>query len=135
MTEKKRKLYYWGLKSAGILSSCLFPLYAIYEHFPLWVEKNGAGQSVGSGLIIGAMVLVAVFRKTVFAYLSEKFKGKNAPPIAIWVVLLIAAYTLVYINAFLLDLITVLWMGLLGCGIGTGMNAIADNKFGGTDGT
>lgn len=135
MTEKKRKLYYWGLKSAGVISSCLFPMYAIYEHFPLWVEESGAGRSIGSGLIIGAMVLIAVFRKTVFAYLSEKFQGKNAPPIAIWVVLLIGAYTLVYINSFLLDLITVLWMGLLGCGIGTGMNAIADNKFGGTDGT
>lgn len=135
MTEKKRKLYYWGLKSAGILSSCLFPLFAIYEHFPMWVEESGPEKSVGSGLIIGAMVLIAVFRKTIFAYLGEKFKGKNAPPITVWIVLLVGAYTLVYINSFLLDLITVLWMGLLGCGIGTGMNAIADNKFGGTDGT
>jgi cobalamin synthase len=110
-------------------------MFAIYEHFPLWVEENGAARSLGSGLIIGALVLIAIFRKTVFAYLSEKFKGKNAPPIAIWVVLLICAYTLVYINSFLLDLITVLWMGLLGCGIGTGLNSIAEHKFGGKDGS
>lgn len=135
MTEKKRKIWYWGLKSAGVVSSCLFPLFAIYEHFPMWVETSGAGKSLGSGLIIGAMVLIAVFRKTVFSYLGEKLKGKNAPPITIWIVLLISAYLLAYINSFLLDLITVLWMGLLGCGIGTGMNAIADNKFGGKDGT
>lgn len=135
MSEKKRKAWYWGLKSAGITTSCLLPLFAIYEHFPIWVENNGAARSLGSGCIIGGMVLLAVFRKTVFAYLSEKFKGKNAPPIAIWVVLLVAAYVLVYINSFLLDIITVLWMGLLGCGIGTGLNSIADHKFGGKDGT
>lgn len=135
MTEKKRKAWYWGLKAAGVTSSCLFPLYAIYEHFPLWVENNGAARSLGSGLIIGAIVLVAIFRKTVFAYLGEKFKGKNAPPITVWIVLLIVAYLLIYINTFLLDLITVLWMGLLGCGIGTGLNSIADNKFGGKNGT
>jgi hypothetical protein len=33
-----------------------------------------------------------------------------------------------------MDLITVLWMGLVGCGIGTGLNAIADNKFGDNNG-
>lgn len=131
---KKRKAWFWGLKSAGIVSSCLFPLFAIYEHFPIWVEENGAGKSLGSGLIIGAIVLLAVFRKTVFAYLSEKFKGKNAPPITIWIVLLICAYLLIYINSFLMDLITVLWMGLVGCVIGTGLNAIADNKFGDNNG-
>ena len=135
MTEKKRKAWYWGLKAAGVTSSCLFPLFAIYEHFPMWVAENGAGHSIGSGLIIGAIVLIAVFRKTVFAYLEEKFKGKNAPPIAIWVILLICVYILIYINTFLLDLVTVLWMGLIGCTVGTGLNAIADNKFGGTDGT
>jgi TRAP-type uncharacterized transport system fused permease subunit len=134
MTLKKRKAWFLGLKSAGIVSSCLFPLFAIYEHFPIWVEENGAGKSLGSGLIIGAIVLLAVFRKTVFAYLSEKFKGKNAPPITIWIVLLICAYLLVYINSFLMDLITVLRMGLVGCGIGTGLNAIADNKFGDNNG-
>jgi hypothetical protein len=131
---KKRKAWFWGLKSAGIVSSCLFPLFAIYEKFPMWVEESGAGRSLGSGMIIGAMVLLAVFRKTVFAYLSEKLKGKNAPPITIWIVLLICAYLLIYINSFLMDLITVLWMGLLGCGIGTGLNAIADNKFGDNNG-
>lgn len=131
---KNRKLYYWGLKSAGVLSSCLFPLWAIFEHFPLWVQSNGAGRSVGSGLIIGAIVLVAVFRKTVFAYIGEKMKGKNAPPITIWIVLLISTYILMYINSFLVDLVTVFWMGLLGSGIGTGLNSIADNKFGEKDG-
>ena len=134
MTAKKRKAWFWGLKSAGIVCSCLFPLFAIYEHFPIWVEENGTGKSLGSGLIIGAIVLLAVFRKTVFAYLGEKFKGKNAPPITIWIVLLICAYLLIYINSFLMDLITVLWMGLVGCGIGTGLNAIADNKFGDNNG-
>lgn len=126
----KRKAWFWGLKSAGIVCSCLFPLFAIYEKFPIWVEENGAGRSLGSGLIIGAMVILAVFRKTVFAYLSEKFKGKNAPSMTIWVVPLLLSYIIVYINAFILDLITVLWMGLLGSGIGTVLNAIADNKFG-----
>lgn len=131
MTEKKRKLWHWIFKVASIVTSCVFPLYAVYEHFPYWQYEHGAARSLGSGLIISAMILVVIFRKTVFAYLGEKFKGKNAPPVAIWIGLLIATYILIYINSFLLDLTNVLWMGLIGCVIGNGLNYIADHKLGG----
>lgn len=133
MTEKKRKTWHWIFKIASLVVSCALPLYAVYEHFPYWQYEYGATRSLGSGLIISAMVLVVIFRKTVFSYISEKLKGKNAPPVTIWITLLVVTYILVYINAFLLDLTNVLWMGLIGCVIGNALNYIADNKLGGNN--
>lgn len=127
---KKRKLWYWAFKISSIVVSCLFPLYAVYEHFPYWQYEYGATRSLGSGLIISAIVVVVIFRKTVFDFISEKVKGKHAPPIAVWIGLLIATYILIYINAFLMDLTTVLWMGLIGCAVGNALTYIAENKFG-----
>lgn len=129
MTEKKRKIGYWGFKLSSILVSCLFPLYAVYEHFPMWVEECGSARSLGSGIIISAIVILIIFRKTVFDYISEKVKGKHAPPITVWGVLLIVTYILIYINKFLMDLAVVLWMGLVGCLAGTALTWIAEHKF------
>lgn len=71
-----------------------------------------------------------IFRKTVFNFVSEKIKGKHAPPITIWIGLLVVTYVLIYINAFLVDLTTVLWMGLVGCAVGNALTYIAEHKFG-----
>lgn len=130
---KKRKMWHGIFKASSVVTSCAFPLYSVYEHFPYWQYEYGATRSLGSGMIISAIILLVIFRKTVFSYLSEKFKGKNAPPIAIWIGLLIATYILIYINTFLIDLTSVLWMGLVGCALGNSLNWIADNKFGGED--
>lgn len=129
MSEKKRKFWYATLKVASLLASCLFPLYAIYEHFPIWVENNGSTHSLGTGTIIAAIVILIIFKSTVFSYLKEKFEGKHFPPVTIWIVLLVVVYVLIYINKFLIDLTTILWMGLLGCSIGTLLTYIADHKF------
>jgi hypothetical protein len=127
---KKRKLWYWVFKISSIVTACAFPLYAVYEHFPYWQYEFGATRSLGSGFIISAIVIAVIFRKTVFNFIAEKVKGKHAPPIAIWIGLLITTYILIYINAFLVDLTTVLWMGLIGCAIGNGLTYIAEHKFG-----
>lgn len=129
MSEKKRKIWYGVFKVSGFLTSCLFPLYAIYEHFPIWVENSGSSHSLGSGVIIAAIVLLIIFKSTVFSYLKEKLGGKHFPPITIWIVLLVVVYVLIYINKFLIDLTTILWMGLVGCLIGTILTYIADHKF------
>jgi hypothetical protein len=102
----------------------------VYEHFPYWQYEFGATRSLGSGAIISAIVIVVIFRKTVFGFIAEKIKGKHAPHIAIWIGLLITTYVLIYINSFLIDLTTVLWMGLIGCAIGNGLTYIGENKFG-----
>ena len=129
MTEKKRKAWYWSLKISGVITSCLFPLYAIWEHFPIWVVDNGSSHSLGSGAIIAAIVVLVIFKSTVFNYLKEKFEGKHFPPVTIWIILLVVVYVLIYINKFLIDLTTILWMGLIGCCIGTVLTYIADHKF------
>ena len=127
--QKKRKICRYSFKFTSMLFSCGLPLFAIYEHFPLWAESHGSAHSLGSGAIIAGIVLLVIFRSTVFSYLKEKFEGKHAPPITIWAILLAVVYILIYINKFLIDLTTVLWMGLLGCAIGNALTYIADHKF------
>lgn len=128
--EKKRKLFYWLFKINAILVSCLLPIWAVCEKFPIWSMHYGSGKSFGVGAIIILIVLAIVFRKTVFNFISDKFKLKYAPPIAVWLTALIICYVLIYISNFIRDLTTVLWMGAFGCALGTLSTFIAENYFG-----
>ena len=127
---KNRKKFYWLFKSLGILISCLLPIWAIVEKFPVWTYSYGRVRSMGVGGILILIVLFAVFRKTIFKFLEEKLKLKHAPPIVIWILMLIASYILIFIANFMRDLTTVFWMGLVGCAIGTVLTYIAENRFG-----
>lgn len=133
MSEKKTKILYWVFKVASVLVSCLLPIYAVCEHFPLWITKEGTPRAIGSGLIISLIVIAIVFRKTIFDYIKRKAKLENAPPLLVWLILIIVTYILVYIANFLSDLTIVLWMGLIGCGIGNLFTYIAESKFGKTE--
>lgn len=130
MSEKNRKIWYGSFKVMSVLVSCLFPIYAVYEHFPFWIAKTGTPRAVGSGLIISLIVIALVFRKTVFDYIKKKAKLENAPPLLVWLVLIIITYVLEYISVFLSDLAVVLWMGLVGCLIGSALTYIAESRFG-----
>jgi hypothetical protein len=130
MSEKNRKIWYGAFKVMSVLVSCLFPIYAVYEHFPFWIAKTGTPRAVGSGLIISLIVIALVFRKTVFDYIKKKAKLENAPPLLVWLVLIIITYVLEYISVFLSDLSVVLWMGFVGCLIGSGLTYIAESRFG-----
>ena len=128
MSEQKRKKLYWGFKLVGILISCALPIWAICERFPLWTESHGTGRTVGVGVILIGIVLLVVFRKTVFDFIKDHFDLKHAPPLAIWIVMLIISYILVYIGEFMRDLTSVFWMGFIGCAIGTFFTFLS-NRF------
>lgn len=128
--EKKRKIKYALLKILSILISCGLPIYAVYEHFPLWTVSYGASHSIGAGGIICLIIIVIVFRKAVFQYLRDKLNLRHAPPLAVWLIMLIVSYVLLYINQFIRDLTTVFWFGLIGCAIGTFMTFIAETFYG-----
>jgi ABC-type xylose transport system permease subunit len=119
MTQTKRKVLYWLLKILGIIVACGLPIWAICEKFPIWTEVHGAKRSASVGLILCLIVILIVFRRTVFDFLRDKLDLKHAPPIFVWLVLLVCSYILVYIGSFMQDMTTVLWMGLIGCAIGT----------------
>ena len=127
--EKKRKIMYLTFKVFSVLVSCFFPIWAVCEKFPIWRDTYGDGRTLGVGAIIILAVVAIVFRKTVFNFLSDKLNLKHAPPIAIWLTLLIVSYILIYINNFMRDLTVVLWMGVVGCAIGTVLTFIAENFF------
>ena len=75
-------------------------------------------------------MIVIIFRKSVFKFLSEKLKLNHAPPIVVWLAMLIVSYILLYINDFVRDLTTVIWMGLVGCAIGTALTYVAEHFYG-----
>ena len=128
MLEKKSNKLYWCFKLVGILISCALPIWAICERFPIWTESHGTGRTVGVGVILIGIVLLVVFRKTVFDFIRDHFDLKHAPPLAIWIVMLIVSYILVYIGEFMRDLTSVFWMGFIGCAIGTFFTYLS-NRF------
>jgi hypothetical protein len=95
----------------------------------MWVEYQGPANSVGSGLVMSIIVLVIVFRKTVFDFIKDKANLDNAPPIVIWIALLVSSYLLIYLSDILKDINIIFWMGLIGCAVGTLLTFIAENAF------
>jgi hypothetical protein len=130
MKETKRKWFYWLFKILSLLVSCALPIWAILERYPVWVTTHGKNHSVGAGAILIAIVLLIIFRRPVFKFLRERCNLMHAPPIVFWIVMLILSYVLAYIGKIIYDLVPVFWMGLLGCGIGTVLTFIAENRFG-----
>ena len=126
MTEKKRKTLYWVFKLLGILVSCALPIFAICEKFPVWTETHGATHSAGVGAVMIAIVILIVFRRTVFDFIRDKLDLKHAPKMMVWLVLLVIAYVIIYIGNFMRDLTNVLWMGLIGSAIGTFLTYLSE---------
>lgn len=130
MKATRRNVIYWVLKVISIIISFLFPVIAICDKFPVWEDSYGLGRSIGTGGLLITFVLFAIFRRTVFDFLEERLKLKHAPPITVWIVMLIIAYVLLYICKFLTDIILVFWMGFLGCGLGTILTMVSELCFG-----
>lgn len=126
MTERKRKILYWLFKIAGIVVSCALPIWAICEKFPIWQESHGTGHSISMGVILIIIVLVIVFRRTVFDFVKDHFDLRHAPPLTVWLVMLAFSYILVYIGEVMRDMTTVFWMGFVGCCIGTFLTYLSE---------
>ena len=130
MSEQKSKALYWLFKVLSIVIACAFPVWAIYEKFPLWKTTYGTTHSIGVGTVLAVIVLTIIFRTTVVNFIKEKLKITHAPPLAVWLIMIAISYVLIFIGKFLEDLTMVLWMGLIGCAIGTVLTIIAEHKFG-----
>lgn len=126
MNERKRKSLFWLFKIAGILVSCLLPVWAICEKFPVWTIEHGTKRTFSIGLILIIFVVLVIFRRTVFNFIKEHLNLQNAPPITIWLVLIVISSLLVYIGDVMRDMTTVFWMGLIGCIIGTVFTFISE---------
>lgn len=133
MTQKKRNMFYWLFKLASIAVACTLPLWGVFEKFPLWVDDYGTGRSLGVGGIIGIIVLLVVFRRTIFNFLKDKWKMKYAPPITVWVIMILISYMLMFVSKFLHDITTVFWMGLIGSAMGAVLTFVGENFFGEED--
>lgn len=126
MTERKRKFLYWFFKVLSVLVSCTLPIWAICEKFPLWTETHGTERSIGVGVILIAIVLLIIFRKTVFDFIRDRLDLKHAPPLVVWLVMLVVSYILVFLGEFMRDMTTVFWMGFIGCVVGTFLTYLSE---------
>ena len=126
----KNNIFYGLFKWGGAAIYAALPLWAVWEKFPNWVETHGVGKSLGTGGIVGIIVLLVIFRDTVIGYIKEKVKIGHAPKMAWWLAGLIIVYSLLYIVKFLSDLAMVLWMGLFGALMGTLMTFAGEVLFG-----
>ena len=126
MTERKRKALFWLFKISGILVSCAFPIWAICERFPIWTVEHGAKRTFSIGLILIIFVILVIFRKTVFDFIKQHLNLQHAPPLTIWLVLIIVSNILAHIGDVMRDMSTVFWMGLIGCIIGTFLTYISE---------
>ena len=131
--KTKRNLFYWLLKGGGIGISAAMPLWAVLNKFPIWIETHGAGRSIGAGGIIGIIIVLVIFRKSIMGYFEEKFGLGHTPPVLIWGVSLAITYGLMFVVKFLYDLSLVLWMGLIGSVIGTLLTFTGEIFFGEED--
>ena len=130
MTKKNRKKLYWLFKSLSVIVSCALPIWAIYEKFPMWKTSYGTTHTIGVGGVLAIMVILIIFRKAVFAYLRERLNLTHAPPLAVWLIMMAVSYAFIFVGDFLKDVTIILWMGLIGCAIGTFLTFIAENAFG-----
>ena len=130
LTERTRNILYWVCKVGGVFVSCLIPILAILERFPIWTTSYGTERSVGIGAILIIVILAIIFRRAVFKFIEERLKLNHAPPLAVWLILIATSYILMFLGSFLRDLTTVLWMGLIGCAIGTVITYVGEHFFG-----
>ena len=127
MTKPSRNTLYWIFKVTSVVVACGLPIAAILEKFPLWSES---GTKVGAGLVMTIVVLLVVFRRSVFDFAKKRLRLQNAPPITVWLVMIVISYIMMYVSDVLRDMNSVLWMGLVGCALGTALTYIAENYFG-----
>lgn len=126
MTERKRKALFWFFKISGIIVSCALPIWAICERFPIWTETHGTKRTVSIGVILILFVVLVIFRRTVFNFIKKHLNLQYAPPLTIWIALIVVANVLVYIGEVMQDMSDVFWMGFLGCLIGTVLTYISE---------
>lgn len=128
--SKRHKALYWLFKLLSVVVSCAFPIWAIYEKFPVWTYTYGTYRSVGVGGIFIIILLLFILRKPVFKFMEDRLRLKYAPPILTPMVMIAITSILIYINDFIVDLHKVSWMWLIGCAIGTVLTFIAENCYG-----
>lgn len=119
MTERKRKALFWLFKITGILVSCALPIWAICERFPIWTAEHGTKRTLSLGVILILFVTLVIFRRTVFNFIKNRLNLHYAPPLTIWLVLIVISNILMYIGEVMQDMNDVFWMGLIGCAVGT----------------
>lgn len=129
MSEKNRKTFYWLFKVLSIAVACAFPIWAICEKFPIWQTSYGNAHSIGVGGILVLIVFIIIFRTSVFNFLRDKLNITHAPPLVVWLILIAVSYVLIFIGQFMQDLVIMLWMGLIGCSIGTVLTYVAEHYF------
>ena len=127
LTENKRKnVVYWTLKVLSIFISCALPAWGVIEQFPIWKETASTGRSIGAGLILIAVIVLIVFNKAVFGFLRDRLRLNYAPPLLIWLVLIVVTWGLIWLSSLMEDMMNIYILGFVGCLIGNILTFIGE---------
>ena len=127
MTTTKRKKAYWVLKLLSIFVACIFPIWGILEQFPIWQECSGTNRAIGAGTILIAAVILIVFRRTVFKFLSDKLNLTHAPPLMIWLFLILLTWCIMWLSSIMENMLNIYILGFVGCLIGNVLTFIGEH--------
>lgn len=127
MKRPKNNALYWLFKALSVVVACAFPILAIIERYPIWVESHGKTSSFGTGGILIIFVVLFIFRKSVFGFFREKLRLRHAPPLLGWLIPIAIGYAILYASKYVSDIISVFWMGFIGSAIGMALTFIAEN--------
>ena len=127
MRTSKRLTTYWILKVLSIVVACALPIWGILEQFPIWKTSNGTNRAVGAGMILIAAVILIVFRRAVFKFFSEKLKLTHAPPLMIWLCLILLTWCIMWLSSIMEDMMNIYILGFIGCLIGNVLTFIGEH--------
>jgi len=125
--NKKRNAIYWTLKALSVFISCALPILGIIDQFPIWKESSSTGRSVGAGIILIAVIVLIVFNKSVFAFLRDRLRLNYAPPLMIWLVLIVMTWGLMWLSSLMEDMMNIYILGFVGCLIGNVLTFIGEH--------
>lgn len=129
MTSKAEKAKRWSariLKLLAYISFVAFPIWAVTEKFPLWVEKSGVAASLGVGGLLIGIILAWTLRNALAAWLQRVLGGFAWSQSKFWCGGTVILLILNAVGEVVADLLVVWIFGCIGMAVGTVLLLIAN---------
>ena len=128
MTSKAEKAKRWsarGLRLLAYASFIIFPVGAVLEKFPVWVDKIGVGASLGFGGLLIGIILAWTLRNALGAWLQKLLGGFVWSQSKFWCGGTVILLILNAVGEIVADILVVWIAGCIGMAVGTVLLLIA----------
>lgn len=128
MTSKAEKAKRWTARCLRLLayvSFLAFPVWAVLDKFPLWVDKSGAAAAIGAGGVLIGIILAWTLRNALAAWLQKLLGGFAWSQSKFWCGGTVILLILNAVGGIVADLLVVWIAGCIGMAVGTALLLIA----------